>query len=29
VSYEIKEAIVNHLEQGERRAVERIKSNPK
>ena len=29
VSYEIKEAIVHHLEQGERRAVERIKTNPK
>ena len=29
VCYKIKEAIVNHLEQGERRAVERIKSNPK
>ena len=29
VSYEIKEAIVHHLEQGERRAVERINTNPK
>ena len=26
---EIKEAIVHHLEQGERRAVEKIKANPK
>ena len=29
VSYEIKEAVVHHLEEGERRAVERIKTNPK
>ena len=29
VSYEIKEAIIHHLELGEQRAVERIKSNPK
>ena len=29
MSYEIKEATVHHLEQGERRAVERIKTNPK
>ena len=29
MSYEIKEAIVHHLEQGERRAVEKIKANPK
>ena len=29
VSYEIKEAIIHYLEQGERRAVERIKTNPK
>ena len=29
VSYEIKEAIIHHLEQGERKAVEKIKANPK
>ena len=29
VMFEIKEAIIHHLDQGERRAVERIKTNPK
>ena len=29
VSYDIKEAIVHHFDQGERRAVKRIKANPK
>ena len=29
MSYDIKEAIVHHFDQGERRAVERIKANPK
>ena len=29
LSYEIKESVVKHLEQGEKRAVERIRTNPK
>ena len=29
VTYEIKEAIVHHLDHGEKRAVEKIKANPK